>query len=94
MIFDIVWLLFDVYCFDFYVALPLTLRILTLFLSFQHVVMSVVKLMSRIVAPSHIDIDFEGADERKMKKAYATLHDHTYGITSGRLRTILLLMSE
>ena len=36
----------------------------------SHVCMSVVKLLSRIVAP-----DSDGADEK-------TLHDHTYGITS------------
>ena len=42
----------------------------------SHVVMSVIKLMSRIVAPSHLN------DE---DKEAATLHDHTYGITSDPL---------
>ncbi|CAB9516338.1 Receptor-type guanylate cyclase gcy [Seminavis robusta] len=41
----------------------------------SHVVMSVIKLMSRIVAPSHLDED--AADK--------ALHDHTYGITSDPL---------
>jgi 3'5'-cyclic nucleotide phosphodiesterase len=36
--------------------------------------MSVIKLMSRIVAPSHLDDD-----------AKKSLHDHTYGITSDPL---------
>lgn len=40
----------------------------------SHVLMSVTKLMSRIVAPSHLDE--ESAD---------ALHDHTYGITSDPL---------
>ena len=45
----------------------------------SHVVMSVVKLMSRIVAPSHLkDLDDED-------KEAAALHDHTYGITSDPL---------
>ena len=40
----------------------------------SHVVMSVIKLMSRIAAPSHLD----GAESQ-------ALHDHTYGITSDPL---------
>uniref|UniRef100_A0A7S3L4M9 Phosphodiesterase n=1 Tax=Amphora coffeiformis TaxID=265554 RepID=A0A7S3L4M9_9STRA len=40
----------------------------------SHVLMSVTKLMSRIVAPSHLDEDNADA-----------LHDHTYGITSDPL---------
>jgi len=43
----------------------------------SHVVMSVTKLMSRIVAPSELDCE----DDRFVK----TLHDHTYGITSDPL---------
>lgn len=42
----------------------------------SHVVMSVIKLMSRIVAPSHLD-DTEYSASK--------LHDHTYGITSDPL---------
>jgi hypothetical protein len=41
--------------------------------------MSVTKLMSRIVAPSHLDDQLEGTKQKK------TLHDHTYGITSDPL---------
>jgi Adenylate and Guanylate cyclase catalytic domain/3'5'-cyclic nucleotide phosphodiesterase len=43
----------------------------------SHVMLSVVKLLSRIVAPSEIDLDSD--DEA------AILHDHTYGITSDPL---------
>jgi hypothetical protein len=39
----------------------------------SHVTMSVVKLLSRIVAPSENELANSGA---------STLHDHTYGITS------------
>ena len=49
----------------------------------QHVVMSVSKLMSRIVAPS--DMDFGDSIAKR-----ETLHDHTYV----RLRTTLLLQIE
>ena len=42
--------------------------------------MSVTKLMSRIVAPSNVE---EMVDDSK--KAAASLHDHTYGITSDPL---------
>ena len=45
----------------------------------SHVTMSVIKLLSRIVAPS----EFEEEDEHV--QAAATLHDHTYGITSDPL---------
>jgi len=44
----------------------------------SHVTMSVAKLLSRIVAPS--DMDFLDGEQ-----AIATLHDHTYGITSDPL---------
>lgn len=47
----------------------------------SHVVMSVVKLLSRIVAPDHLQ--FEHTDSEKA--IAATLHDHTYGITSDPL---------
>lgn len=43
------------------------------------VTMSVTKLLSRIVAPTELDLDNEGAEN------LATLHDHTYGITSDPL---------
>lgn len=45
----------------------------------SHVMMSVTKLMSRIIAPS--DLELENAEEA----AAATLHDHTFGITSDAL---------
>lgn len=41
--------------------------------------MSVVKLMSRIVAPSHLENTFDNGCHM------ASLHDHTYGITSDPL---------
>ena len=62
--------------------LLLQLTVLILFSFFtqhaSHVVMSVIKLMSRIVAPSHLD-------HLDSNKAAASLHDHTYGITSDPL---------
>lgn len=45
----------------------------------SHVVLSVSKLMARIVAPSSVDM------ERDVRVAGKTLHDHTYGITSDPL---------
>jgi len=45
----------------------------------SHVTMSVVKLLSRIVAPSDIDVD------KSVTQTAQTLHDHTYGITSDPL---------
>jgi class 3 adenylate cyclase len=48
----------------------------------SHVLMSVVKLMSRIVAPTDI---LEKNESKKKSKVAATLHDHTYGITSDPL---------
>ena len=52
----------------------------------SHVTMSVVKLLSRIVAPS--DLDFEDGRE-----ASSCLHDHTYGITSDPLTQFACVMS-
>ena len=49
----------------------------------SHVLMSVVKLMSRIVAPT--DLELDGDDPKSKKAVAATLHDHTYGITSDPL---------
>ena len=47
----------------------------------SHVVMSVVKLMSRIVAPSDLENRLDDSNTQQM----AELHDHTYGITSDPL---------
>ena len=44
----------------------------------SHVTMSVIKLLSRIVAPTDLNLD----DENKEEDNAATLHDHTYGIVS------------
>jgi hypothetical protein len=53
----------------------------------SHVTMSVVKLLSRIVAPSNIACDDEG-------KVHAlTLHDHTYGMTSDPLTQFACVFS-
>ena len=52
----------------------------------SHVTMSVVKLLSRIVAPS--DLDFQDGRE-----ASSTLHDHTYGITSDPLTQFACIVS-
>jgi hypothetical protein len=51
-----------------------------------HVTMSVAKLLSRIVAPS--DMDFSDGAE-----ALASLHDHTYGITSDPLTQFACVFS-
>ena len=42
--------------------------------------MSVTKLLSRIVAPTELELDTDSGESR-----LATLHDHTYGITSDPL---------
>lgn len=47
----------------------------------SHVVQSVTKLMSRIVEPAHL---LEGSDDGSSQFA-ATLHDHSFGITSDPL---------
>jgi hypothetical protein len=49
----------------------------------SHVTMSVVKLLSRIVAPSDNDFDENGS----------SLHDHTYGITSDPLTQFSCVLS-
>ena len=49
----------------------------------SHVVMSVIKLMSRIVAPT----------DQHMNDNAATLHDHTYGITSDPLTQFACVFS-
>ena len=50
----------------------------------SHVTMSVTKLLSRIVAPSDVDVD-EGSGK--------ALHDHTYGITSDPLTQFACVFS-
>jgi hypothetical protein len=54
----------------------------------SHVTMSVVKLLSRIVAPNLTanDIDTTG-------NIASTLHDHTYGITSDPLTQFAVVLS-
>lgn len=54
----------------------------------SHVTMSVVKLLSRIVAPSEID-----HDDADAVKAGKSLHDHTYGITSDPLTQFACVFS-
>eukprot|EP00538_Stauroneis_constricta_P012653 CAMPEP_0119570456 /NCGR_PEP_ID=MMETSP1352-20130426/43621_1 /TAXON_ID=265584 /ORGANISM="Stauroneis constricta, Strain CCMP1120" /LENGTH=1121 /DNA_ID=CAMNT_0007620125 /DNA_START=581 /DNA_END=3943 /DNA_ORIENTATION=- len=53
----------------------------------SHVTMSVIKLLARIVAPSD---DF---DDRTNDDTKATLHDHTYGITSDPLTQLACAFS-
>lgn len=53
----------------------------------SHVTMSVVKLLSRIVAPSDIEFD------DNLAKTGKTLHDHTYGITSDPLTQFACVFS-
>jgi hypothetical protein len=50
----------------------------------SHVMMSVIKLLSRIVAPAELDVD-ETVGIASSRKFAASLHDHTYGITSDPL---------
>jgi class 3 adenylate cyclase len=56
----------------------------------SHVLMSVIKLMSRIVAPSDL---LQKTETQKKSKVAATLHDHTYGITSDPLTQLACAMS-
>jgi class 3 adenylate cyclase len=56
----------------------------------SHVLMSVVKLMSRIVAPSDV---IEKKGYRTKSNEAATLHDHTYGITSDPLTQFACALS-
>ena len=56
-------------------------KCLTFVSSIPKVTMSVTKLLSRIVAPTELDLD----DETPGESHLATLHDHTYGITSDPL---------
>lgn len=52
----------------------------------SHVTMSVVKLLSRIVAP-------DLSDKQKEADSHKTLHDHTYGITSDPLTQFAVVFS-
>jgi hypothetical protein len=56
----------------------------------SHVLMSVIKLMSRIVAPSDL---LQKTETQKKSKVAATLHDHTYGITSDPLTQLACAVS-
>ena len=49
--------------------------------------MSVVKLLSRIVAPSDVDMRHggKGLESHPEEEPALSLHDHTYGITSDPL---------
>lgn len=52
----------------------------------SHVTMSVIKLLSRIKAPTNLDMmEGDEDDEEKQHDIHAHLHDHTYGITSDPL---------
>ncbi|EEC43180.1 predicted protein [Phaeodactylum tricornutum CCAP 1055/1] len=56
----------------------------------SHVTMSVVKLLSRIVAP----VDVVVSDGKNQKRSFASkLHDHTYGITSDPLTQFACVFS-
>ena len=58
----------------------------------SHVTMSVVKLLSRIVAPDDVllaEVD-QDHDDHEIRQ---TLHDHTYGITSDPLTQFAVVMS-
>jgi hypothetical protein len=61
-----------------------------------HVTMSVVKLLSRIVAPIDVDVNETTATTNvtQLRAQYAsTLHDHTYGITSDPLTQFACVFS-
>ena len=55
----------------------------------SHVTMSVVKLLSRIVAPSEVDYE----NSKAMQDGSSTLHDHTCGITSDPLTQFSCVLS-
>jgi class 3 adenylate cyclase len=61
----------------------------------SHVAMSVVKLLSRIVAPSDIKVEVDNTnDSGTGAMTFAsTLHDHTYGITSDPLTQFACIFS-
>ena len=86
---------------DYQTCTNLYLRLLSLdrynensFHSFEHashVTMSVVKLMSRIVAPRN-ELS-STREENCQQDLAATLHDHTYGITSDPLTQFACVIS-
>ena len=51
--------------------------------------MSVVKLLSRIVAPQDFGVD----ENTNSEKLASSLHDHTYGITSDPLTQFSVVLS-
>ena len=57
----------------------------------SHVTMSVVKLLSRIVAPQQLEDDSESYHDAAERAS--TLHDHTYGITSDPLTQFSCVLS-
>ena len=59
----------------------------------SHVTMSVIKLLSRIVAPADIEITGESVDDKVLAAHASTLHDHTYGITSDPLTQFACVFS-
>ena len=65
----------------------------------SHVTMSVVKLLSRIVAPTDEIMDREcgggksGSDGGNSSQMASTMHDHTYGITSDPLTQFACVLS-
>jgi class 3 adenylate cyclase len=60
----------------------------------SHVTMSVVKLLSRIVAPSDINVNTNDNKNGTGASTFAsTLHDHTYGITSDPLTQFACIFS-
>jgi len=60
----------------------------------SHVVLSVNKLLGRIVAPSDLeDILRDESADGQGREETLTLHDHTYGITSDPLTQFALLLS-
>ncbi|CAB9508033.1 Receptor-type guanylate cyclase gcy [Seminavis robusta] len=61
----------------------------------SHVTMSVVKLLSRIVAPADLEYDDSNiTNEKKLMKNIASkMHDHTYGITSDPLTQFSVVLS-
>jgi hypothetical protein len=59
----------------------------------SHVTMSVVKLLSRIVAPQDLDDDEINNKRKSSRVSLASLHDHTYGITSDPLTQFACVLS-
>lgn len=62
---------------------------LCLSITLSHVTMSVVKLLSRIVTPDHLLTGDDGEDQDELVKK---IHDHTYGITSGKFAAIVVIL--